>query len=160
MACKLCSKKLYTNSEFTLNENTENNVICKSCCCLVKKAETKRLNTHRLSSRQKEILESKFLQTNCMQNENLTKNNVFVISLAKEVGCTKKSLINFLFKQQEKLKEHSNLSRQINLAKENILLKKKNTIDLMLEELKKIDRVLAPNQCPFSQRNTQKSILI
>ncbi len=158
VACKLCSKKLNTFSEFILEE-TERSVTCKECSLFKHKKTptTKRMNSHRLSSRQKEILESKFLQNKYMQKEKLTENNVFVCSLAKEVGCTRKSLVNFLIKQQDKLKENS-LSTRVNLAKENIL--KNQAIDMMLEELRKIDRVLAPNQCPFGQSNSHKSVFV
>ena len=157
--CKSCSKKLNTQCEFIMEEN-ERKIKCKECDSFNnnnKKTPTKRLNSHRLSSRQKEILESKFFQNKYIQNEKLTENNVFVCSLAKEVGCTKKSLVNFLVKQQEKMKENS-LPARVNLAKEQIL--KNQAIEMMLEELSKIDRVLAPNQCPFGQRSSHKSVFI
>ena len=70
---------------------------------------------------------------------------MIVLNLAKEADCSVKTLVNFIALKQEKSKDKS----KVNLAGENIL--KNQKIDMMIDELKKMDKVLAPNQSPFTQ---------
>lgn len=156
--CSSCELKINLATEYSIEDKSSEkcSIYCKQCSIKKdnKQEQIKSMKSkNRLSSRQKEILEAKYLQFNF---DHLTEDNPLVCNLAKEVGCTRKSLIDFIAKRQDKLNELSILNR-VNLAKDNIL--KNEALDQMLDELKKIDRVLAPNQSPFTQ-TAHKNVLL
>lgn len=137
-----------------IEENTNGciHLTCK-CCCTHKPCEstTKHKHKNRLSSRQKDILRSKFIQSESLKNNDLvlTEESLFVCNLAREIGCTKKSIVDFISKRRENMLNQSSGATGLGVPK----------LDKIIEELKSIDRALAPNQSPFTQ-GVHKSFLL
>ena len=148
--CNLCKAKINISNEYILEDNTSTDsisLICK-CCCTSKRSElNKTRRKNRLSSRQKEILRSKFIQSDSLKKDLLlTEESLFVSNLAKEIGCSKNAIIDFITKRRDEI-----LSQETNRIAP--------TLNKIIDELKNIDRDLAPNQSPFTQ-GVHKSLLL
>lgn len=153
--CKKCNQTIA--GQYSIKKEADNkhyDIYCKSCSInkstdnnKTKAKSVNQSNKHRLSSRQKEILKTKFSTNNLNSADVLNeKNSVILNRLAKDMRCSVKSVSSYISKYQNKLNE---------LAKKNYVTEL-STVEFMVSELKKLDRVVAPNQSPFNTQNTKK----
>ena len=117
--------------------------------------KVKKQYKHRLSSRQKEQLINELILNNVDLNvrRNPGENERLISSLAKEIRCSSKALLDYIHKH----KLNKNSTSSIISSQQQLFLNKQaleaasqgKSISNMLEQLNKIDRILAPNRCPF-----------
>ena len=177
--CKVCCSNIKGLDEYSIQKSDDQsiNLICK--CCLTKslslshvlsEAKNKKVfnSNIRLSSRQKELLASKILTEKIEFKKILTEASEIVKYLSNEIKCSKKSLVFYLNKHIKKANEkeslieaHSSLESQEGTSwpPKNVIFNdlKKNPLRLMLDELNKLDKILAPNKFPFGQLDKPKN---
>ena len=142
-------------TEYALQLSANNNYLvnCKRCALSrlnnnlelesKSKKQMKSIN-HRLSSRQKELFALRILASKIEPEKLLLDENCSLLaSLALEIKCSSKALVNYLNKQLRKLTGNSQHSES---AKKNAAAQK------MIEDLQRLDKILAPNVCPFGER--------
>ncbi len=149
LKCKYCEIRLNENDQYyyDLNEN----LLCKKCTIENYKSNNsnrvKRLVkcSDRLSSKQKEMIKKKVLLV-----ENFDDLNLDLDDLATRIDCSIKSLLKYVDKQFNKKS-----IKLINIEEE----KKRNEdgnnlialdVDDMMEQLRKMDKTIAPNKNPFN----------
>lgn len=160
VTCKQCHLDINPQAEYMVDETPNGgcSIYCKPCSFNIDKSEkskTKKLkagNKHRLSSRQKEILRTKFSVNNLKADEVLdTRNSVILERLAKDMNCSIKSVSQYIVRHKNKLHELTKKAAMYKTAADF-------QIEFMLNELKKIDATVAPNQSlPGGQVKTAKS---
>ena len=157
--CSVCSVRIDSTQEYSLKEDSSAGacllLTCKHCTLAQnkfesdslakrKKQKVSNLNKHRLSSRQKQLLRSKFVSVGFNPTEFLDEKNELVLNdLAKDIGCSKNALSNYIDRHKTKLNEL--------IKKGDRNGKQMHSIESMLDELKKLDKILAPNQSPFGE---------
>lgn len=158
--CDLCKENLQVASEYTLVENRDDCVLsinCKNCVLNQSKESRQKVKciksvNHRLSSRQKELLASKIISDNIDVEKIMLSHEsfeIFLETLSVFIKCSKKSLANYLNK-------HLNKNKQVKNRQD----KENDSIKCMLDDLKKMDKIIAPpNQCPFTAQIRSKPSL-
>jgi hypothetical protein len=162
--CSSCSNRIDIFAEYTLTvtDQSSYSINCKRCVLgrLAKLAEPlpkpskkqmKSIN-HRLSSRQKEKLAMRIVAANVEPEKLITEQNSLVLErLAFEIKCSPKALVNYLNKKLIKLTNQQQLEEQ----KKSGEVKQSSAFHKMIDDLQKLDKVLAPNVCPFGDRTTR-----
>ena len=138
--CKCCTLKIFDNN---LNENT------------IRKSKKMLSAHHRFSSRQKAILLKKIVDIN-EKDMSSSETSDLIEGLAIEIGCTKKSLTYYVNKHLSKKKLDVNPTEIVVVNNKEAEKIPSNPITLMIEELNKLDKILAPNKFPFIGRTHLK----
>ena len=148
LKCQLCRIGLNENDQyyFDLNEN----LLCKKCTIENYKSSNSKMkrlmkSSDRLSSKQKEMIKKKVLLV-----ENFDDLNLDLDSLATRIDCSIKSLLKYVDKQFNKKS-----IKLINIDEKNHRGEDENNlialdVDNMMEQLKKMDKTIAPNKNPFN----------
>lgn len=153
--CQNCQKKIDIFGQYALNTSNERcfinckNCILKSSRSTLNGSRNKIVYQHRLSSRQKELLATRIIASNIKVEEILDESHAILSCLANEIRCTKKSLIDYIKKHLNKIGDAKNANINTPVAKSNI--------ELMLDELKRLDDTLAPNKFPFGNPRLESS---
>jgi hypothetical protein len=161
--CNSCSNRIDMFGEYTLSVSANQSILvsCKRCALsrlaknveLPKSKQMKSIN-HRLSSRQKEKLAVRILATNIEPEKLIAGENSQVLErLALEIKCSPKALINYLNKKLIKLT--SQQQKQQEATNKNAESKQSPAFTKMIDDLQKLDKILAPNVCPFGARATR-----
>ena len=177
--CKMCDFDIKGLDEYIIEKADDQNssLVCK--CCSIKRlsashvlseAKNKKVfnSNIRLSSRQKELLASKILAEKIEFKKILTEASEIVKYLSNEIKCSKKSLVFYLNKHIKKANEKQSeleIRNSIETRDQTSLLSKsiafnnlkQNPLRLMLDELNRLDKILAPNKFPFGQLDKQKN---
>jgi hypothetical protein len=143
--CKLCKIELKETNEyyFDLNEN----MLCRPCTIdsySNQKCKRKMKSSDRLSSKQKETIKKKLLFV-----ENFDDLNLDLDDFASQIDCTLKCLLKYVDKQFNKKTKIIIDDKNENLASVDIINTRVNC-DNMMEQLRKLDKTVAPNKNPFS----------
>lgn len=140
--CESCLAKIDVAGEYKLKRcDTGTSVHCK-LCALQKRKNTQNANG-RLSSRQKEILTKRISVGKVNVHLIMDEKNAILANLADELKCSRKTLVLYL-------KKHSARFGAMTPATTS-----KSNIEMMLDELKKMDNTLAPNKFPFCANQTR-----
>ena len=138
-------------------------LLCKNCVMnesdIVTQSEKKlkkNCSKHRLSFRQKEQLSFSIINRFFPLNDIVSETESVLNSLSKEIGCSKKSLVHYVSKNKERFEEiiriKSTTSELSQGSKEMWMnesnFQKENKYSF-IQELSKLDTIVAPNQCPF-----------
>lgn len=155
MKCQVCKIGLQENDQFYFDLNE--NLLCKTCtienynsssgCSNSYGARLKKKvkSSDRLSSKQKEMIKKKVLLV-----ENFDDLNLDLDDLATQIDCSLKALLKYVDKQFNK---KSNKLINIDEKKRDEIFYDDSLIlgvDNMMEQLKKMDKTIAPNKNPFS----------
>ena len=169
--CQTCNSSIDALSEYTFEQKIDDHTGTLTCkCCAIKKLNPSRVDAKnkkvfssniRLSSRQKELLASKILTSNIELTKMLTEASEIVKYLSAEIKCSKKSLVYYLNKHIKKANEKQSELESVQLksifsANANKILKH-NPLKMMLDELNRLDKILAPNRFPFGQLHARKN---
>ena len=146
--CELCKTVLHELDQyyFDLNEI----LLCKACTIdsyFNQKCKRKISNrTERLSSKQKEMIKKKMLLV-----ENFDDLNFDLDDFAKHIDCTLKSLLKYVDKQFNKKLKLPNCGTNSDIL--FLLDNNSSNCDNMMDQLKKLDKTIAPNKNPFCLLN-------
>jgi len=176
--CKSCNSSIKGLEEYVIEKSDDQNLALVCKCCSIKKINASQIllekkskkvfnSNIRLSSRQKELLASKILAEKIELKKILTEASEIVKYLSNDIKCSKKSLVFYLNKHIKKANEKQSeleIRNSIEAQDETSLQSKsstfnsfkKNPVRSMLDELNRLDKILAPNKFPFGQLNRQK----
>ena len=176
--CKSCNLSINGLEEYVIEKSDDQNLALVCKCCSIKKINASQIllekkskkvfnSNIRLSSRQKELLASKILAEKIELKKILTEASEIVKYLSNDIKCSKKSLVFYLNKHIKKANEKQSeleIRNSIEAQDETLLQSKsstfnsfkKNPVRSMLDELNRLDKILAPNKFPFGQLNRQK----
>lgn len=147
--CTMCKEAIRADGEYVLDE-CKNELKCKKCFNSMSSARVKSVKSinHRLSSRQKEMLATKIISDNIDVEKEMIcqeKFDLLLDTLSSFVKCSKKSLSNYILKHLNKSQNKKESSSK--------------SIELMLNDLRSLDKIIAPpNQCPFPFKTTKIQI--
>lgn len=170
--CKTCSSNIETSSEYTLERELNGLLLYCKCCSIknlnernteIKKSKKILSSQYRLSSRQKEQLAYKILLNKIELDTSklLTDSSEVIIMLANEIKCSKRALVCYLNKHinksnEKQSKPNENLIQNYITISNNMIPFKCNSSNQksvkensMFEDLMKLDKLLAPNKCPY-----------
>lgn len=149
--CSQCAARLDESSEYSLGKcESRIQVMCKTCTLNESAAGARKKRAaphHRLSSRQKEQLVNELLVLDSLNLNLSDESDAKIVGLADKISCSPKTILFYLSKYRKKNTTGSSGNK----------LKSNEAIKSILDQLSRIDCIVAPNKCPFTVTKASSS---
>jgi len=151
--CNLCHESIQVSNEY-FYDSDRCLLFCKPCNeKTLKQGKSLKDTASRLSTHQKELIKRKFM----IESPESVNNTNFITEFANEIQCNSECLVKYLGSHLI-TKEVATASANIDQTKQtcdaneatiNLSNKNLETIESIIEQLSKIDKIIAPNKNPF-----------